>query len=247
MRIAFSVIFVFVLCSCSYQKQISDLEESVKGQNKKIVALEKDIQSIFVQLDNLSSLSDLPNKSLKDNYMRLSGQLNEMQKQLNSLKEEINRRKRISESPQNATALKKSPSPRKTPVPEGNKGNAKALYQKGLKAYEDRNLSESVKYLREFLKKYPAHKLAANSQYWLGECYYSLENYEYAKNEFQKVIDFFPGSSKVPDSHVKIALIYKKNGQNEQAVIELSRILKRYPAYERRELVEYLLKELKQE
>jgi tol-pal system protein YbgF len=217
----------------------------MKKQDKQIAAFEQDIQSIYVQLDNLSNLSDLPIESEHPEYNRLAKQLNLLQQELASIKLKQDNLKQERKVTKPTTQSKPQPksTPSTTQIKE--KSMEDVLYQSGREAYEARNLTEAVKHFRDFLKKYPDHKLAANSQYWLGECYYSLENFEYARNEFQKVIDFYSKSSKVPDSHVKIALIYKKEGLNQQAIIELERIVKLYPNYERKELVEYLLKELK--
>ena len=67
--------------------------------------------------------------------------------------------------------------------------------------------------------------------------------FEKAKDEFQNVLDFYPKSSKAPDAQVKIGIIYFKQINQQQSLLELKRVLKMYPDYGRREMVKSLIKE----
>jgi tol-pal system protein YbgF len=201
-----------------------------------------------VQLDNLSSFTEMPVESSTIDYNKFYQHLAELRDDLDNLAKNQDllegQMKKKSQVESTASTKPKKNTTSHKPIAKSTASEDKLLYQNGRHSYETKNFSDAVQLFREFLKKYPDSKLAANSQYWLGECYYSLESFDYAKNEFQKVIDFYGESSKVPDSHVKIALIYKQEGQNQQAKLELLRVIKRHPKYERRELVECLLKEL---
>ena len=57
------------------------------------------------------------------------------------------------------------------------------------------------------------------------------------------MLDYYPKSSKAPDAQVKIGIIYFKQNKKEQSLLELNRVLKMYPNYERREMVKSLIKE----
>ena len=46
--------------------------------------------------------------------------------------------------------------------------------------------------------------MADNAQYWLGEAYYVNRSFPEALAAFQRVVENFPGSRKLPDALLKI-------------------------------------------
>lgn len=66
------------------------------------------------------------------------------------------------------------------------------------------NYTEALKGFSSFLSQHPNSPLAANAQYWMGECYYAKGQYAEAIQEFERVIQFFPQSAKVPAALLKI-------------------------------------------
>ena len=56
----------------------------------------------------------------------------------------------------------------------------------------------------QFLQQYPTSPLAANAQYWVGECYYSQRQFAQAILEFERVASQYPSSEKVPAALLKI-------------------------------------------
>lgn len=80
-----------------------------------------------------------------------------------------------------------------------------------------------------FLANFPNNDHAANAQYWLGECYYSLEQYDRALAAFQKVVSDYPRGSKAPDALLKIASVQMKTNQKEAAEQTLRQLRGTYP------------------
>jgi tol-pal system protein YbgF len=54
-----------------------------------------------------------------------------------------------------------------------------------------------------FLSSHPAHELAANAQYWLGEVSYVERDYDAALESFRKVLSNYPQARKAPDALLK--------------------------------------------
>ncbi len=244
-----------LLSACAVNQEVQVLRENDEKQTNKIEKNEKDIASLFVRMDEADTGSPA-NPELKQYYQdnqqllqqirQLNIKVENLQNDVRRLTEQAVRMQRIEseiESMKNAPA--QAPVTATTPAPVAATSSMEEYhYQKAREAYVANDVNKAAEQFREFIRKYPDHQLAANSQYWLGECYYAMDNYTAARNEFLKVVDFYPKSPKVPDSLVKIALTYKQQGQIEQAKTELKRLQKLFPKYERMDLVRSLLKEM---
>ena len=80
----------------------------------------------------------------------------------------------------------------------------RTAYQEAFKLLRAKNYQGAARSFSEFLLAYPESSLAGNSQYWLGECYYGQRRFQEAIDEYERVFTFFPSSSKVPASLLKI-------------------------------------------
>ncbi len=254
---------LLLLSACAMNQDLQVLRENDEKQSNKIEKNEKDITSLFVRLDDVDT-SQKPdtrqfyqdNQQMLQKIQQLNTRIENLETEVRKLTEQAVRMQRIEneldEMKQNyVVEAAQAPAPKATPATvtapktsDVNESMEDYHYQQARKAYVANDLAKAAEQFREFIRKYPDHQLAANSQYWLGECYYSMDNFTAARNEFLKVVDFYSKSPKVPDALVKIALTYKQQGQNNQAKVELERLLKQYPKYERIDLVKSLLKEL---
>ena len=72
------------------------------------------------------------------------------------------------------------------------------------------------------------HDLADNCQYWIGEVYYSINDYRKSIKEFEKVT-LFLGSNKSDDAQFKIGLCYINIGEMDRAIQEFKIFLELYP------------------
>lgn len=86
--------------------------------------------------------------------------------------------------------------------------------------------------LAAFLEKYPNSHLRPNAAYWLGECSYLEKDYPRAVREFERVLDAHPGSSKVPDAMLRLALSWKKLGKQARADEVARRLVAEHPESE---------------
>jgi tol-pal system protein YbgF len=71
--------------------------------------------------------------------------------------------------------------------------------------------------------------LAANAQYWIGECQYRLGRYKDALNSFYNVVSYYPLSPKLAASTLKIGQTYSKLGDHEKARMMFDRVVDQYP------------------
>jgi tol-pal system protein YbgF len=80
-----------------------------------------------------------------------------------------------------------------------------------------------------FLRTFPDSPLAANAQYWLGECYYGERRFQEAIDEFERVFAFYPSSNKVPASLLKIAYSHLELRQPTMARSVFQQLVRTFP------------------
>lgn len=87
----------------------------------------------------------------------------------------------------------------------------------------------SEKMFRSFLSSYPNHHLAGNAQYWLGESLFARGLYRDAADAFLKSYSDYPGSTKGPDSLLKLGLALAGLGEQAAACATYGELLSKFP------------------
>ena len=90
----------------------------------------------------------------------------------------------------------------------------------------------------------PQNPLADNSQYWIGECYYSKMEFIRAISEFVNVINF-PGTDKDDDAQLKLGHCHRSMGNIDKAREEYQRLIDYFPGSEFYDKGRESLKQLK--
>ncbi len=103
-----------------------------------------------------------------------------------------------------------------------------ASYKGALEEYYSKRYESAISGFTEVLTVTPQNPLADNAQYWIGECYYGMGNYERALDAFYKVLNF-PESNKLSDTHYKIGKTYLMMGNTDSAKEELEAVIQNYP------------------
>ncbi|MBP5343722.1 MAG: tol-pal system protein YbgF [Alphaproteobacteria bacterium] len=89
--------------------------------------------------------------------------------------------------------------------------------------------SEAQKLLTEFTKDFPKSNLLPNALYWLGETYYTQEQYENAVGFFADVFAQHKDSNKAPDALFKMGLSMKGLNNTEAACSAWKGLIAEYP------------------
>jgi len=120
------------------------------------------------------------------------------------------------------------------------------IYQAAYIDFSRGNYSLAIAGFREFLRRYPAHDLAGNAQYWLGEGYLGLarayanavqadkeaEALSQAVQEFRKVLVNYSRADKVSTALYKEALALIELKQPQQAAARLQYLVENFPQAE---------------
>ncbi len=102
-----------------------------------------------------------------------------------------------------------------------------SIYQSAYGDYLTGKFDLAYSGFQSFIDKYPNAELAPQAQFYIGECFYSMSEWNKALEEYKKVEQHY---KKRPDlvssARLKIALCCQKLGRNEKAIRIFSSIMK---------------------
>jgi tol-pal system protein YbgF len=219
---------------------------------------ERQIASLTKRLESLSST-----------LAALTGRVEE----LNTKVELVNRQLRATAVPRPGAPAPSTPStpappapgaPSTAPPPSAARPTTGSLqppdiYQSSYLDFSKGSYALAVAGFREFLRRFPDHDLAGNSQYWIGEAHYSLargylnaaqgdkavQALEQAVTEFRKVAANYPRGGKVPAALFKEALALIDLKQPALAQTRLQYLIDNFPQAEETPLARDRLSSLK--
>jgi len=117
-------------------------------------------------------------------------------------------------------------------------------YEKGLEHFYAHEYDAAIYIFSMLVDSYPNHKLASNSRYWLGECYFGKRNYEEAINNLNMVLAY-ENSVKKDDALLMMGRSYVKLGNTQSAKEMFTRLMNDYPESEYIEKAEKLANEIR--
>jgi tol-pal system protein YbgF len=103
------------------------------------------------------------------------------------------------------------------------------LYDRVMEEYKHGDYEAALAGFRLFIELHRQSPLAANAQYWIGDCQYRLGRYNDALNSFYKVRSYNPASTKIPASAFKIGQTYSRLGEYKKARLMFDQVLDEYP------------------
>lgn len=103
------------------------------------------------------------------------------------------------------------------------------LYDRVMEEFKHRDYEAAMAGFRMFIELHGQSSLAANAQYWIGECQYRMGRYRDALKSFYDVVSNYPLSPKLPASTLKLGQTYTKLGDSEKARLMFDRVVDQYP------------------
>ncbi|MFQ5770123.1 MAG: tetratricopeptide repeat protein [bacterium] len=165
------------------------------------------------------------NKEVND----LEQELQQKDQEISELRTELTQKEsKISELEEQVRSAESRPAFKPTGNFTGPSSEFKSKYQYALNQFNARNYQEALTLFSELLLSDPNNSLSDNCQYWIGESYYGLTNYNQAIAEFEKVFSF-PNSNKSDDAQLKLGICYLKLGDSQQARAEFERLISNFP------------------
>jgi tol-pal system protein YbgF len=106
---------------------------------------------------------------------------------------------------------------------------SRRLYNRVMEEFKQRDYEAALAGFRLFIELHGQSSLAANAQYWIGECQFRMRRYVDALDSFYNVLMNYPLSPKLPASTLKLAQTYTKLGDHEKARTMFGRVLDQFP------------------
>ena len=114
-------------------------------------------------------------------------------------------------------------------APSNMQDSSRHLYDRVMQEFKHRDYEAALAGFRFFLELHGQSSLAANAQYWVGECQYRLGRYKEALKSFHYVVSYYPLSPKLVASTLKIGQTYTRLKDHEKARMMYERVVDQYP------------------
>ena len=114
-------------------------------------------------------------------------------------------------------------------APSNMQDSSRHLYDRVMEEFKHRDYAAALAGFRFFLELHGQSSLAANAQYWAGECQYRLGRHKEALKSFYQVVSYYPLSPKLAASTLKIGQTYTRLKDHEKARMMYERVVEHYP------------------
>jgi tol-pal system protein YbgF len=118
------------------------------------------------------------------------------------------------------------------------------IYQDAMGQYTKGRFEQALRAFQDLLDQFPGSPNSDDAQYMIGESYYGMKEYVDAVSEYDKLIQGYPDSDRVPGARLKKAFSLFSLGKKGQGVVELQQIAERYPETKEAEIARQRLEEL---
>ncbi len=114
-------------------------------------------------------------------------------------------------------------------APTQRQDTTRRLYDRVMDEFKHRDYEAAMAGFRLFIELHSQSALAANAQYWIGECQYRMRRYRDALKSFYEVVSNYPLSPKLAASTLKLGQTYTRLGDHEKARLMFDRVVDQYP------------------
>jgi len=114
-------------------------------------------------------------------------------------------------------------------APAATSGDPEADYKVAQDLFTGHDYPKAQQAFDAYLQRHPNTKDSPNAQFWKAKSLQSMQKYEEAIGEYEKVRTNYTTSNKVPYAMHQQAVCHARLGQNERAVKLLQEVVKNYP------------------
>lgn len=263
--LAASLLFSGCVSGSDIQKlelQLNDLQDEISDL-KRQASSKDDVQRLNTTLTQqvervVKTTADTSVKinDLDDKVQNAQGSIEQTNHRIDRLVQQVTRLERDVADMQNTSMSRTAPAPVSgsgetpagdnltvTPVTSASEDPV-AIYQAAYKDYQRGSYDLAIEGFRDFLTNNATSDLADNAAYWIGESLFSQKKYQPAIDQFNKVINSYSKSDKVPASLLKKGYAYIELGEKAQGVVQLQYVLHEHPRSQEASLARQKLKAL---
>lgn len=234
------ILFIFSSCATVWEAQrvrqdVKELREYVDSiRDNDLKNLKDSSEKEFADLRQKQADLLVQIDETRTRLQELQGEIDQLTRANEELKKELEATREILNSIQDD--LKKvAEKPR----------NEEELYKQGLGLYNSREYQKAREIFKSIIENFPEGKYVDNAHYWMGECYYSENNFLAAIDEYGIVIEKFPKSPKRPAAILKAGMAFQELKRKKDARAFYLRVINEYPKSEQAAIARKKLDRLK--
>ena len=242
------------------KQRIIQLEEKIESNTEDI----KLIKDQFNELLNLARLLQRDQASLKEDQKKIPAQyqillekMETLNTQLNRLFEELIEIKRaalvpseqeqmLESKPLEAAKKREKESdkePSQTPLPSPSL-SPQVVYNMAYTDYLKGNFQLAIEGFNLYREQFPNSPLSDNALYWIGECHFSLREFDVAIEHFNELILNYTSGDKIAAAYLKKGISLMELGKKEEALLVFKLLISKYPLEEETKIAQQKIKEL---
>ncbi len=115
-----------------------------------------------------------------------------------------------------------------SPPPPGS-GSPREIYDAGTAYLQRRDYAAAEEAFRDFLRRYPSDRLAAEAQFNLGESLFQRQSYQDAADAFVQLSKRYENSAKAPDALLRLGQSLAALNEKELACVAFADVGRKYP------------------
>lgn len=104
-----------------------------------------------------------------------------------------------------------------------------AAYDEAFELLTQSRYADAVIKFRSLIENFPRGALIDDAQYWIGEAYYVVRDFEKAWEAFRAVVSRYPESERMPEAMLKLGYIQAESGRAQKARRTLNQVISQYP------------------
>jgi len=107
--------------------------------------------------------------------------------------------------------------------------SAETLYQNALRDFTSGKYDLARQEFNDYIKNFPTNDLASNSQFYIGELFYSQNDFKDAITAYDAVLENYPHSFKLAASEYKKAMAELELGLKAAGLRDLREVVRKFP------------------
>lgn len=206
------------------QLKLEELEDTVSALSPRVSEIEEMKGGGSESTANSAGIEEL-----KDTIHELQSQIEELKDSINEMEFEAK--------------LRTSPTPKRVAIGISS-GGAKRDYDKALRLFNIKRYKESLRLFKRLDNRKTPANYRDNVVFWIGQCYFMMEDYEKAIEKFNVVVDEYGSGNKVIDSMYSMGAAYNALGEKSKALDYLEQALNSGPSADLRRKIKSKIKEI---
>jgi tol-pal system protein YbgF len=247
----FAVVLVVSLCalpaSAGTKEQLIQIQTQIQALQDQMARMQQSFDERMGVMRNLvEQTTDSVNrlnttmasldKGMKTQSTESGGKVEQVSTQVQSLQDSVDELKtriaRVSKQLEDMQAAQQNlaaQAPAAAAAPAVQAPPADVLYNNALRDYNSAKYELASQQFADYMKFYSTTELAGNAQFYLADILFRQGNYQQAVQEYDKVLEQFPGGNKAAAAQLKKGYALLELGQRDAGVRELRSLIGRYP------------------